>query len=113
MKKVLLTAMTDLDNGIIGDVTAYQMPIRLSVCVMKRLVSVFRDNVSYQDVCQLVSINESPQDGHDTDISPAFDTIAVRVSLMIGSIPSNIELEIQKHAWTAAFNCFQNEVFNL
>jgi hypothetical protein len=104
-KRVLLVAANELDSvNSIGGV-ACQLPARLSLRVMTRLVSVFRDNVSYQDVCQLFLIKETLREA-DT----AFETISVRVSLMMGRAATNIELEIQKHAWTACFNCFQNEV---
>jgi hypothetical protein len=105
VKQVLLVAANKFDSiNSIGGV-ACQLPARLSLRVLTRLVSVFRDNVSYQDVCQLFMIKETLREA-DT----AFETISVRVSLIMGRDASNIELEIQNHAWTACFNCFQNEV---
>jgi hypothetical protein len=79
VKQVLLVAANKFDSiNSIGGV-ACQLPARLSLRVLTRLVSVLRDNVSYQDVCQLFMIKETLREA-DT----AFETISVRVSLIMG-----------------------------
>jgi hypothetical protein len=81
-------------------------PFRYAVKLLKRMVQLFREYVSYQDVCQLVKIAESICD----DMSQgSFDTIAIRCSIVLAQGANNIDLEIQKHSWTACFDAFQNE----
>jgi hypothetical protein len=77
-------------------------PVRYVVKLLTRMVQLFRDFVSYQNVCQLVKIDETKllSTGY-------FETFAVRCSL--AQCANKNELEIQKHAWTACYDCFQNE----
>jgi hypothetical protein len=108
--------MVESDNISSNSDIPNQEPVQLSLKVLSRLVSVFRDHVSYQDVCQLLSFEETQRDANVVE----FYTVAVRISLMLGQASTNVELglscislttkEIQKHAWTSSFNCFQNEL---
>jgi hypothetical protein len=75
--------------------------------LLTRMVQLFREYVSYQDAVQLVAIEET--DGNGVSAKGSFDTIAIRCSLMLVKGANTVDLEIQKHAWTAGFNCFQNE----
>jgi hypothetical protein len=82
-------------------------PVRLVIKLLTRMVQLVRNNVSYQDAVQLIAIEET--DGNGVSAKGSFDTIAIRCSLMLVRGANNVDLEIQKHSWTACFNCFQNE----
>ena len=78
-------------------------PLYLAVKLLTRMVHVFRQHVSHQDVCQLVKIDESRA------IVADIQSIAFRCSLVIEGVNINA-LQFQTQAWTECFNCFQNEV---
>lgn len=87
-------------------VSENDVPVRFAVKLFKRLVQLFREYVGYQDVCQLVKIDEAICDTADEG---GFDTIALRCSLVLAKGANNIDLEISKHSWTSCFDVFQNE----
>jgi hypothetical protein len=85
--------------------TDRQEAVRYALNLLTKLIHTFRDHVSRQEVCQLVSINESTPCNHPA----SFSTLAIRTSLHSGQSPHPIDLEIDRHTWTMSFNLFQNE----
>ena len=108
VENVLVKADESLKNIHSVDDYLQVAPFQYAVKLLSRMVQVFRQYVSYHDMCQIVKIDERFLLNESASPS-TFHTVALRCSIMTGQGANSIDIEMQKHAWTSCFNSFQNQ----
>lgn len=97
VKEIIHSAML-LAASTSAGASRFVKPAKIAINLFKRLVRIFREHLSFQEVCNIVSIKQKESNG--------YETVALKVSH--ACVTDAVELDLEKHLWKSCFDFFQD-----